>query len=71
MHIIFEITLSTHISSCKKELQYIIQLLAYLSQLRHFLGLFPKYRTILLAVSQIKRGNSLLLFLGILCLKII
>lgn len=38
--------------------------------MRHFLGLCPKYPTVLLAVLQITKGNSLVLFLGILDLKI-
>jgi len=39
--------------------------------MRHFLGLCPKYPTVLLAVLQIIKGNSLVLFLGIIYLQII
>lgn len=73
MHIIVEITLSTHISrpKKKKQLRYVLQLLDYLSLMRHFLGLGPKYLTVLLAMLQIIKGNSLVLFLGLIYPKII
>lgn len=55
----------------KKQLQYVLQLQAYLSQIWHFLELCLKYPTVLLAVLQIIKGNSLVLFLGIIYLKMI